>query len=387
MEVSHWKLLYYVYVDLAGRRDGVCAALSASNGVSGRVRVGFDGINASLGGARAALDSHALAVSLLPEVASAGIRIDFKFAPLRATRAETDAAFPRAFFETYEVLKVEEIVTLGPVGRSLTGVTAARHASPIEFHAMLTGATPNPAGSIILDVRNQYESAIGTLDPSPESGLTLMRPAVRRFEDMPAWVEAHAEELAAAPRISMFCTGGVRCERFSALVRSRFPAADVLQLEGGIQRYMEAAEDRTIDSSRWRGRLYVFDERPAVRIAGANADEKTSPHLPGVMGTCVRCIAPWDDYRWSRCATCRVLVLECDACRSKNVDSPLSCAACTAGEVLPQRARTRARGRKVRLPRPDLKPQRELEVPEVRAINSSDSDDCVGSGVLNDLFS
>jgi predicted sulfurtransferase len=96
---------------------------------------------------------------------------------------------------TARVLAVEEIVTLGAAARGERAQGAARHAPPAEFHALLTGAAASAQGSVLIDCRNAFESDIGTLVPAQGSNLALLRPAVRRFEDMVAWTEAHAEEL------------------------------------------------------------------------------------------------------------------------------------------------------------------------------------------------
>jgi hypothetical protein len=167
---------------------------------------------------------------------------------------------------------------------------------------------------------------------------------------------------------SLAGTGGIRCERFSALMRERFPALDVVQLSGGVQRYMEAAEGGALPGpSAWRGKLFNFDDRPAVAtVTGAPA----SPHVPGVLGACVRCAAPWDEYKWLRCGACGVLVLVCDACAAAGGEggeggarwrAALRCAQCGAagGGSAASAAAAAARAGRVRRsrkrgPRPDL---------------------------------
>ncbi len=394
---AQYNLLYYCYAPLGveGRErvaaalsqsqpeaaapdgpDGVAAAAAAAAPfgramgrsaspplpLSGRARVGLDGLNASLTGARGALEAHAALVSSLSDFAGLA-PIDFKYAPVLASRASTDAAFPRALFAGFSVIRVAEIVTLNAPGAD--AARGGRHAAPADFHALITAPR---ARTVLIDVRNAYESDIGAFAPPPGAPVELLRPAVRRFEEMPAWVEAHADALRAAPTIAMYCTGGVRCERFSALVRARFPAADVVQLAGGVQRYMEAAEAGALrDASRWRGKLFVFDDRPPVAVA---TDAAANPHLPGVMGACVRCAAPWDTYAWQRCAGCGVLVLLCDAC-IQQADAtladatpgappppppppPLACRACATHGPPRKAEKKQTSRRKKREPRPDL---------------------------------
>ena len=145
----------------------------------------------------------------------------------------------------------------------------------------------------------------------------------------------------------------------------------MVQLSGGVQRYMEAAEAGSLPGrSVWRGKLFNFDDRPAgATVTGAPA----SPHQPGVLGRCVRCAAPWDDYRWLRCAPCGVLVLVCDGCaagaaaagggaeQQQQWRAALRCAECAAagGSAASAAAAAARAGKGVRRsrkrgPRPDL---------------------------------
>ena len=367
--------------DAAGRSTGRSA--SPPLPISGRCRVGLDGLNSSLTGQLAALKAHARFVSSFVEIASLP-PIDFKYAPVYASRKETDASFPLQLFNGFTVMRVAEIVTLNApnIDIALTG----RHASPVEFHKLLVAPLTN---TILIDVRNSYESDIGAFTPpTPEnntttttaaadnnknnnSTVTLLRPPVRRFDEMPKWVEDNSEMLSTVPTIAMYCTGGVRCERFSALVRQRFPTADVVQLDGGVQRYMEKAEENPqsmIGGSIWKGKLFVFDDRPAVSIASslaggdASSANSKNPHLQGILSTCVRCQKPWDTYKWIRCDSCGVLILMCDTCvlaATTGVvttsDVKTQCHSCAGGNApkkrepgIPRRCRT------PRLPRPDL---------------------------------
>lgn len=145
----------------------------------------------------------------------------------------------------------------------------------------------------------------------------------------------------------MYCTGGVRCERVSALLRQRGPGFErVYQLAGGVQRYLEASEagdlpcigpaSRTSGHSSaprshslWAGRLLVFDGRGSVLSSGALPLEGVGgislplPELAaaaagvGVLGNCVVCTAPHDLYCGLRCGFCGVQVLVCPTCRPR----------------------------------------------------------------------
>ena len=88
----------------------------------------------------------------------------------------------------------------------------------------------------------------GAVDPETES-----------FRDFPAWVERHRAELDGR-KVAMFCTGGIRCEKATAYVRS-LGVADVFHLRGGILKYLEEVP---AEESLWKGECFVFDERVSV---------------------------------------------------------------------------------------------------------------------------
>ncbi|MGH8831680.1 MAG: rhodanese-like domain-containing protein, partial [Polaromonas sp.] len=116
---------------------------------------------------------------------------------------------------------------------------------------------------VLVDTRNDYEVSIGTFKGA-------VNPATSSFSELPGWVEREMLEggkLAAAdgkngkkPKVAMFCTGGIRCEKSTALLRAR-GFDEVYHLEGGILKYLETVPEA---QSRWQGECFVFDERVAV---------------------------------------------------------------------------------------------------------------------------
>lgn len=153
---------------------------------------------------------------------------------------------------------------------------------------------------------------------------------------MPAWIDKHADELRGRT-VLMYCTGGVRCERVSALLRQKGPGFErVYQLAGGVQRYLEAAEAGALAeaspgaaSSMWAGRLHVFDGRGSIASSGAlplsgDAVPVVASSHPAVLGRCVVCAAQHDLYGELRCGVCGVLVLVCESCRPRFSRRPTS---------------------------------------------------------------
>lgn len=324
---------YYCYAPLGveGRAavgDWYERALSAG-GCTGRVRVGLDGVNASVGGRADDVKAHAAAVAALAELRGPGVRpIDFQFS------GASGGGAPVCFDGPPRVVRVAEIVTLnaGGGGGAVAGA-GGEHLPPAEFHALLEAPQAACGRVVLVDVRNAYEHAVGRFAPPPH--VELLLPAVGTTAALPAWVEAHAARFEGArTTLLAYCTGGVRCERFTALLRARFPrAARVAQLEGGVVRYLEAARAGALPGgARWGGRLFLFDERPPAVLPPAGGCAGTAP-----VGRCTQCGAPWDAYvSWLRCAPCGMLLLVCAACvgaASEARPPALTCALCRATET------------------------------------------------------
>ena len=105
---------------------------------------------------------------------------------------------------------------------------------------------------IVLDTRNHYEVRVGTFERAHD-------PGIESFRDFPSWARANLDA-SKGQRIAMFCTGGIRCEKASALLlREGFD--EVFHLEGGILRYLETTPE---SESRWKGECFVFDQRVAL---------------------------------------------------------------------------------------------------------------------------
>jgi len=167
--------------------------------------------------------------------------------------ADVDVKYSWADAAPFARMKVKvksEIVTLG-VGDLDPATQAGTHLDPVHWNALI--ADPD---TVVIDTRNAYEVAVGTFEGAID-------PETRSFREFPAWFDAFAADLKAqgrSPKIAMFCTGGIRCEKSTALVKAR-GFDDVYHLKGGILRYLEEMPEA---ESRWQGDCYVFDERVAV---------------------------------------------------------------------------------------------------------------------------
>lgn len=160
---------------------------------------------------------------------------------------------------------------------------------------------------VILDARNDYEADLGKFK-------NAIIPPVAAFRDIPQWVRDN-REMFEGKKILTYCTGGIRCEKFSGfLVREGFD--DVNQLHGGIVKY---GKDPEVQGEDFDGQLYVFDQRVAVPVNHKN---------PKVIAHCVHCGEPSE--RYVNCANkpCNAQHFCCESCEP--VSGRFCSAACGA---------------------------------------------------------
>jgi predicted sulfurtransferase len=170
--------------------------------------------------------------------------------PLLANLQHKESFSQRPPFHRMKVRLKKEIVTLGVDGISPTQM-AGTYVKPADWNALISDPDV-----VLVDTRNDYEVEIGTFAGAID-------PHIKSFSELPHWVD-HAEQLGKAtgkkPKVAMFCTGGIRCEKSTALMRSK-GYDEVYHLEGGILKYLEAVPP---EQSLWRGECFVFDERVSV---------------------------------------------------------------------------------------------------------------------------
>lgn len=153
---------------------------------------------------------------------------------------------PKMPFYRLKVRLKKEIVTLGVPTVDPTK-TVGQYVKPQEWNKLL-----EDPDVVVVDVRNDYEVAIGTFTGA-------INPHTQSFSQLPAWVEQQ-KILREKPKVAMFCTGGIRCEKSTALLKS-MGFSEVYHLEGGILKYLETVPP---EESKWQGECFVFDERVTV---------------------------------------------------------------------------------------------------------------------------
>ncbi len=204
-------------------------------GVRGTLLLAREGINGTVAGTDRAIETVLAHVRGLPGCA------DIEVKESRAT------AMP---FHRTKVRLKKEIVTMGqPDLDPLAGV--GTYVAPEDWNALI--ADPD---TILIDTRNDYEVQIGTFEGAID-------PETSSFREFPEWFRAKRAALEAegkSPKIAMFCTGGIRCEKSTAFARAE-GVEEVYHLKGGILNYLEHVPE---DQSLWRGECFVFDERVSV---------------------------------------------------------------------------------------------------------------------------
>jgi UPF0176 protein len=160
---------------------------------------------------------------------------------------------------------------------------------------------------VLIDTRNDYEVAIGTFEGAIDPNTKTFREFPDWFRDFRAKLEAEGRK----PKVAMFCTGGIRCEKATSFVKSE-GIEDVFHLQGGILKYLETVPE---SDTKWHGECFVFDERVSVRhdlTPGSydmchackrplsEADMQHAAYEPGVA--CPHCISEMSDDQRARFA-------------------------------------------------------------------------------------
>lgn len=229
-------LLYYYYTDIADPEGlskehlRICKDMN----LKGRILLAHEGINGTVSGTVEDTDKYRNYMEKHPL---------FKGIVFKVDEAEGHA------FKKMHVRPRPELVNLSLEEdidpREVTG----EYLSPAEFYEEM-----QKEDTVVLDVRNTYEYDVGHFRGA-------IRPEVETFRDTPEWVREN-RELFEGKKVLTYCTGGIRCEKFTGWLK-REGFEDVGQLHGGVASY---AKDPETKGQLWDGMMYVFDERLTVPI-------------------------------------------------------------------------------------------------------------------------
>lgn len=236
MTVAISAFYKFVVIDNPSVLRGSLLAMLQAHDMKGTILVAPEGINGTISGA-----SSAMAAVLVM------LRSDPRFTDLE-TKDATSPAHP---FRRLKIKLKREIISFGQPGSDPAMAEAAGCAgiavAPEDWNALI-----RDPDVVVLDTRNTYEVAVGTFPGAID-------PQTRRFGDLPDFVAANLDT-AHHRKVAMFCTGGIRCEKAAAFMKS-IGFAEVYQLQGGILNYLARVRP---EDSLWQGACFVFDERVAV---------------------------------------------------------------------------------------------------------------------------
>ncbi len=276
-------LLYYQFVPIADPeavrlwQKTLCEKLN----LRGRILLSKHGINGTVGGELDDLKAY--------------VKETKSFAPFKKTTFKwSDGG--RNDFPKLSVRVRDEIVTFGAANEIKVDeqgiVGGGKHLKPEQVHTLV-----EERGDVVFfDGRNAYEAAVGKFKSAvvPDTNTT------RDFLDDLAGDKYN--DIKDKPVVT-YCTGGVRCEVLSMLMKNR-GFTEVYQIDGGIVKYGEAYGDEGL----WEGSLHVFDDRKGIKFSDKAKD----------IGVCIHCSSKTSNYENCVLATCNKRVLICDACKAAN---------------------------------------------------------------------
>ncbi|MCP4318115.1 MAG: rhodanese-related sulfurtransferase [Hyphomicrobiales bacterium] len=206
-------------------------AVCEKNGVKGTLLLADEGINGTIAGRDKDIAAALSFIRSIPELA----RLEHK-----ESRA---AEMP---FHRMKVSLKREIVTMG-VEDIDPLESVGTYVDPKDWNDLISDPD-----TIVIDTRNDHETAIGTFRGAVD-------PHTKTFREFPDWVR-NQTGLHDKPKIAMYCTGGIRCEKATAFMKAE-GYKDVFHLKGGILKYLEVVPQ---EESLWDGACFVFDERVSV---------------------------------------------------------------------------------------------------------------------------
>ncbi len=199
--------------------------------VRGSLLLASEGLNGTVAGSRESIDA------LL-----AYLRSDPRLEALEVKESYCD----ESPFKRSRVRLKKEIVTMGVDGIDPNDAVGT-YVDPKDWNELISDPDV-----VLIDTRNDYEIAIGSFEGA-------MDPDTHTFGEFPDYVDQNLDP-SKHKKVAMFCTGGIRCEKSTALLKQK-GFEEVYHLRGGILKYLEQVPE---EESKWIGECFVFDGRVAV---------------------------------------------------------------------------------------------------------------------------
>lgn len=255
--------------------------LCLHNGLKGRIIISKHGINGTLGGKIEALKAYKKAMNLHPSFKgitykwSDGLADDF---PRLSIKVRDEIV---TFLATDEI-KVDENGV----------VNGGKHIKPEALHELVKQKGDDV---VFVDGRNSYEAQIGKFK-------NAVVPNTKTTRDFIQELDTPKMQAIKNKTIVTYCTGGIRCEILSSLMKNR-GFQDVYQMDGGIVKYGEKFKDDGL----WEGKLYVFDRRMKLAFSDNSKD----------IGKCRYCRKLTSNFINCAKSECNKLILVCLSCNHK----------------------------------------------------------------------
>ena len=241
---------FFDFPDYAEKRSDLLALLQ-QQGIKGSILIASEGFNGTLAGTREGVDA------VMAQLRTLGGEFEHK-----------ESLCERQPFGKAKVRLKKELISLGEpafvshprfmrgsqaTGHSGSGspdrpeMTVGDYVEPKDWNALISDPD-----TLVIDTRNAYETHLGMFAGA-------LDPKTRNFKELPGFVRETLEEKKQR-KIATYCTGGIRCEKFTAWLKAE-GFEQVYHLKGGILKYLEEIPP---EESLWQGECYVFDERVAV---------------------------------------------------------------------------------------------------------------------------
>ncbi|WP_377296706.1 rhodanese-related sulfurtransferase [Rhizobium sp. SGZ-381] len=216
-------------------------ALCDDNGVKGTLLLAHEGINGTIAG---------------PDEGIARVLAYLRALPGFANLEHKESRASKMPFLRMKVRLKKEIVTMGVENIDPNKIVGT-YVEPKDWNDLISDPE-----TIVIDTRNDYETAIGIFKGAVD-------PKTKTFREFPDWVKNNTG-LHNKPKIAMYCTGGIRCEKATAFMKEQ-GFDEVYHLKGGILKYLETVPE---EESLWEGACFVFDERVSVTHGLKEGDHK-----------------------------------------------------------------------------------------------------------------
>jgi UPF0176 protein len=273
MTASFYK--YHQIADPAGFRNELYRRLSALN-VLGRVYIASEGINAQISVPQQRFGEFREYLSSISFLKDVHLN----------TAVEDDG---KSFFKL-KILVRKKIVADGLNDSNFDVTDSGVHVNAEEFNRL----SQDPE-TIIVDMRNHYESEVGHFRNAIRPNVDTFREELQIVEDL---MREQKDK-----KLLMYCTGGIRCEKASAWMK-HLGFKNVFQLEGGIIKYAHDVKALGLEN-RFIGKNFVFDQRMGERIT------------EDIIAVCHQCGKPCDDHTNCKNDGCHLLFIQCSECREK----------------------------------------------------------------------